>query len=88
MRYDIRERIADEAERETEDLKKVEYMSERLGEIYEGIISGVMSFGIFVELDNTVEGLVHISTLVDDYYIYMMSLIIVLLVKELKRLIK
>ncbi|KGG79553.1 ribonuclease R [Caloranaerobacter azorensis H53214] len=66
----IRERIADEAERETEDLKKVEYMSERLGEIYEGIISGVMPFGIFVELDNTIEGLVHISTLVDDYYIY------------------
>lgn len=66
----IRERIADEAERETDDLKKVEYMSERLGEVYEGIISGVMPFGIFVELDNTIEGLVHISSLVDDYYQY------------------
>ncbi|EOD00754.1 ribonuclease R [Caldisalinibacter kiritimatiensis] len=66
----VRERIAEEAERETEDLKKVEYMSERIGEIYEGIISGITSFGIFVELDNTIEGLVHVSTLVDDYYQY------------------
>ncbi len=66
----IRERLADEAERETEDLKMVEYMSERLGEEYEGIISGVMPFGIFVELDNMIEGLVHVSMLIDDYYIY------------------
>jgi len=65
-----RERLADEAERETDDLKKVEYMSSRIGEEHEGIISGVMSFGIFVELDNTIEGLVHVSTLVDDYYRY------------------
>ncbi|MGF7056663.1 ribonuclease R [Brassicibacter mesophilus] len=64
----VRERVADEAERETDDLKKVEYMSERIGEEHEGIISGVMPFGIFVELDNTIEGLVHVSTLVDDYY--------------------
>lgn len=64
------ERIADEASRETDDLKKVEYMSSRIGEEYEGIISGVMPFGIFVELDNTIEGLVHISTLIDDYYEY------------------
>jgi ribonuclease R len=66
----IRERIAEEAEWETEDLKKVEFMSDKIGEIYEGIISGVTAFGIFVELDNTVEGLVHVSTLVDDYYQY------------------
>jgi len=66
----IRERVADEAERETDDLKKVEYMSERIGEEHEGIISGVMPFGIFVELDNTIEGLVHVSNLVDDYYQY------------------
>lgn len=66
----IRERLADEAERETDDLKMVEYMKEKLGEEFEGIISGVMPFGIFVELDNTIEGLVHISTLTDDYYTY------------------
>lgn len=65
-----RERIADEAEREVDDLKKAEYMSERIGEEYDGIISSVTNFGMFVELPNTVEGLVHISTLDDDYYIY------------------
>ncbi len=65
-----RERIADEAERETNDLKMTQYMNERLGEEYEGIISSVTSFGVFVELDNTIEGLVHISSLTDDYYIY------------------
>lgn len=65
-----RERLADEAERETDELKMVEYMSKRLGEEYEGIISGVTSFGMFVELDNTIEGLVHISTLTDDYYTF------------------
>ncbi|MBS4537762.1 ribonuclease R [Clostridium sp. D2Q-11] len=64
------ERIADQAERETNELKMVEYMSERLGEVYEGVISGVTSFGIFVELDNTIEGLVHVSSLTDGYYIY------------------
>jgi len=66
----VTERIADEASRETEDLKKVEYMSSRIGQEFDGIISGVMPFGIFVELGNTIEGLVHISTLVDDYYEY------------------
>lgn len=65
-----RENLADEAERETEDLKKAEYMAEHIGEIYEGIISGVTSFGIFVELENTIEGMVHLSSIVDDYYIY------------------
>lgn len=64
------ERIAQEAERETDDLKKVEYMSDKIGNIYPGIISSVTSFGMFVELENTVEGLVHISNMVDDYYIY------------------
>ena len=66
----IRERVAEEAERETENLKKVEYMADRIGEEYEGIISGVTSFGIFVELDNTIEGLIPLSYLYDDYYIY------------------
>lgn len=66
----IRERAADEAERETEDLKKAEFMKERIGEEYEGIISGVTAFGMYVQLDNTVEGLVHVSNMVDDYYIF------------------
>jgi ribonuclease R len=65
-----RERIAVDAERETDDLKKAEYMLERIGEEFEGVISGVTSFGIFVELPNTIEGLVHISYLTDDYYHY------------------
>lgn len=65
-----RERVAVDAERETDDLKKAEYMAERIGEEFEGVISGVTSFGIFVELPNTVEGLVHVSYLTDDYYHY------------------
>ncbi|KXG74010.1 ribonuclease R [Thermotalea metallivorans] len=65
-----RERIAEEAERETEDLKKAEYMSYHIGEEFDGIISSVTSFGMFVELENTIEGLVRISSLIDDYYIY------------------
>lgn len=64
------ERVAQEAEREVDDLKKAEYMKERIGEEYEGIISSVTSFGFFVELPNTIEGLVHISNLDDDYYVY------------------
>lgn len=64
------ERLAQEAEREVDDLKKAEYMADKVGEIYEGIISSVTSFGFFVELPNTVEGLVHISALHDDYYNY------------------
>ncbi len=48
----------------------MEYMENRLGEVFPGIISGVTSFGIFVELDNSVEGLVHISNMADDYYRY------------------
>ncbi|WP_129596224.1 ribonuclease R [Anaerophilus nitritogenes] len=65
-----RERIAIEAERETDDLKKTEYMTHHIGEIFEGIISSVVSFGMFIQLENTIEGLVRISSLVDDYYIY------------------
>ena len=65
-----RERVADEAERETVDLKKAEYMADKIGEVFEGIVSGVTSFGMFIELDNTIEGLIRLSSLVDDYYIY------------------
>lgn len=63
-----RERRAEEADRESVDAKKVEYMESRVGETFSGIISGVTSFGLFVELENSVEGLVHVSTIHDDYY--------------------
>ena len=66
----ICERRAQEAERESERLKKAEYMSYHLGEEFDGIISGVTAYGLYVELHNTVEGLVHISTLSDDYYTF------------------
>lgn len=65
-----RERLAEDAERETDDLKKAEFMLDKIGEEYEGIISGVTSFGLFVQLENTIEGLVHVSYLTDDYYHY------------------
>ncbi len=64
------ERRADEAERETDKLKKVEYMEARIGEIYEGVVSGITSWGLYVELPNTVEGLIHISKIPGDYYYY------------------
>ena len=64
------ERRAKEAERETDKLKKVQYMERRIGEEYEGIISGIMAFGIYVELPNTVEGMIHVSRLAGDYYYY------------------
>lgn len=64
------ERVAQDAEREADDLKKAEYMSYRIGETFNGIISSVTNFGMFVELPNTIEGLVHISSLDDDYYEY------------------
>ncbi|MDL2211451.1 ribonuclease R [Erysipelotrichaceae bacterium OttesenSCG-928-M19] len=65
-----KERDAIDAEREANDLKMAEYMADHLKEIYEARIASVTSFGFFVELENTVEGLVHISTLMDDHYIY------------------
>ncbi len=65
-----RERKADEAERETIKLKKVEYMSQHLGEVFEGVISSVTAWGVYVELPNTVEGLVHAASLQGDYFEY------------------
>ena len=64
------ERRADEAERETDKLKKVEFMEERIGEIFEGVISSITSWGVYVELPNTVEGMIHVSMLPGDYYYY------------------
>ena len=64
------ERRADEAERETDKLKKVEYMENYIGRCFEGVISGVTSWGIYVELHNTVEGLIHVSKIPGDYYYY------------------
>lgn len=66
----IRERAAADAERATVDLKMCEYMADHIGEEFDGVISGVTAFGMFVELENGVEGLVHISSLMDDYYEY------------------
>lgn len=64
------ERKAEEAERDVDALKKCEYMESRIGEVYDGIISSITHFGIFVELPNTIEGLIHFRALSDDYYIY------------------
>ncbi|HAQ42123.1 MAG TPA: ribonuclease R [Clostridiales bacterium] len=64
------ERVADEVERDVDKIKIAEYMSDKTGEEYDGVVSGVTSFGIFVELENSVEGLVHISNMVDDFYIF------------------
>ena len=64
------ERVAMEAERDVDDLKKAEYMSDRIGEEYDGIISSVTNFGLFIELPNTIEGLVHMTSLDDDYYVF------------------
>lgn len=62
------ERRADEAERETDKLKKVQYMENKIGQIYEGVVSGITAWGIYVELANTVEGMIHVSKLTGDYY--------------------
>lgn len=64
------ERRADEAERETDKMKKVEYMESRIGKEYEGVVSGVTKWGIYVELPNTVEGMIHVSKLPGDYFYY------------------
>lgn len=64
------EQIATKAERTSEDIKKAEYMQDKVGNEYEGIISSITSFGIFVELNNTVEGLARLSDMKDDYYLY------------------
>jgi len=65
-----RERLAEEAERETVKLKKVEYMAARIGEEFEGVISSITKWGIYVELPNTIEGLIHVTNLYDDHYNY------------------
>lgn len=65
-----RERAAQDAERDCDDLKKAEFMMDKVGQQFEGIISNITAFGLFVELDNTVEGLVRLSSMDDDYYTY------------------
>lgn len=65
-----RERLAEEAERETIKLKKVEYMEEHIGGVFEGVISSITKWGIYVELPNTIEGLVHVTNMHDDHYDY------------------
>lgn len=64
-----RERTAQDAERETDQLKMVEYMLDHIDEAFDGLISGVTQFGLFIQLENGVEGLIHISYLTDDYYV-------------------
>lgn len=64
----VTERRADDAERETEKLKKVEYMEDKIGQEFEGVVSGITNWGLYVELPNTIEGLVHVNSLKDDYY--------------------
>ncbi|WP_124069781.1 ribonuclease R [Filibacter tadaridae] len=63
-----RERRSVEAERDTESLKKAQFMLDKIGEEFDGIISSVTNFGLFIELENTIEGLVHVSYMTDDYY--------------------
>ena len=65
-----RERLAEEAERETIKLKKVEYMQDRIGEEFEGVISGITKWGVYVELSNTIEGFIHVTNMYDDHYNY------------------
>ncbi len=68
LQSSLTERRAQEAERDTDKLKMAEYMAARIGTEYEGVISGVTGWGFYVELENTIEGLVHVSTLEGDYY--------------------
>ena len=65
-----RERLAEEAERDTIKLKKVEYMAEHIGEVFEGVISSITKWGVYVELPNTIEGLIHVTNMYDDHYNY------------------
>ncbi len=65
-----RELVAEEAERETVDLKKVEYIRQFMGEIFDGFVSSVTNFGMFIALPNGIEGLVHVSSMADDYYLF------------------
>ena len=62
--------MAEEAERETDKAKKVQYMERRVGEIYDGVISGMSNYGFYVELPNTIEGMVRVSELNGDYYVF------------------
>lgn len=64
------ERRADDAERDTDKLKKAQFMEQHIGEVYDGVISGVTGWGMFVELDNTCEGMIRLTELTDDYYIF------------------
>ena len=64
------ERKAEEAERDLVSIKMCEYMQKHIGEEYAGIISGINNYGLFVELDNTIEGMVHVENMKDDYYNY------------------
>lgn len=66
----VTERKAQEMERDVEKMKKAQYMEERVGQIYDGVISGVTGFGIYVQLPDTVEGMVRLDSLKDDYYVY------------------
>lgn len=65
-----REKVATKAERDSEDMKKAEFMQDKIGKEYEGIVSSVTQFGIFVELENTVEGLIRFENLGNEYFIY------------------
>jgi ribonuclease R len=65
-----RELVAEEAERETVDLKKVEYIRQFMGDVFDGFVSSVTNFGMFVALPNGIEGLVHVSSMADDYYLF------------------
>ena len=69
-----REQASDQAEREVDDMKMAEYMESHIGEVYKGIITTVTNFGLFVMLDNLIEGLVHINTLEGDFYTYLPDL--------------
>ena len=64
------ERRAEGAERETVKLKKAEYMSQHIGQEFEGVVSSITKWGMYVELPNTVEGLVHVASMSDDHYEY------------------